>query len=177
MKASHILAFALGVGVGSYATYIYVKEKFAKLTQEEIESVKEVYSKKNVVEPEELVPVEDEKDTISQAKDIIEKSGYTNYAQASKTKKKKDDIEYIKPEEYGDDDDYELISYTYYRDGILTDEMDEVIEHPEIHLGNFQVHFGEFDENSVYVKNNTLKLYYEILMDDRCYMEENTQEE
>lgn len=35
------------------------------------------------------------------------------------------------PEQFGDDEEYEQISLTYYADGVLADENDEVIEDVE----------------------------------------------
>lgn len=41
----------------------------------------------------------------------------------------------IPPEQFGDDEEYEQISLTYYADGVLADENDEVIEDVEDAVG------------------------------------------
>ncbi len=185
MKTRVMLAFILGAVAGSYGTYLYLKDRFAKIAQEEIDSVKEVYGKKsqgdiseNVSEEEKTEEVERTYTELNKAKDISEAAGYVSYDEVSKKKtskkKKKDKINYIPSTEYGTEDDYDLVSYTHYADGYITDELDEVIENPEEHLGAYWDHFDDFDDNNtVYIKNDTMKIYYEILKDDGCFMEEN----
>ena len=48
MKNSVITGFSflLGMGIGAYVTYMYVKDMYAEIAQEEINSVKEAYAKK-----------------------------------------------------------------------------------------------------------------------------------
>ena len=41
----------------------------------------------------------------------------------------------IPPEQFGDDENYDQISLTYYADGVLADENDEVIEDVEDAVG------------------------------------------
>lgn len=49
----------------------------------------------------------------------------------------------IPPEQFGDDEEYEQISLTYYADGVLADENDEVIEDVEDAVGIDSLnHFG-----------------------------------
>ena len=72
----------------------------------------------------------------------------------------------ISPEEFGDNvDDYELISLNYYEDGVLADDWDEPIEDIDKVVGKDSLtHFGEYEDDSVYVRNDRLKCEYEILM-------------
>ena len=44
-KLSYLLAFAAGALIGSAATWYFVKDKYEKLAQEEIDSVKETFKK------------------------------------------------------------------------------------------------------------------------------------
>ena len=48
MKNSVITGFSflLGMGIGAYVTYMYVKDMYAEIAQEEINSVKEAYAEK-----------------------------------------------------------------------------------------------------------------------------------
>ena len=76
----------------------------------------------------------------------------------------------ISPEEYGERDDYDLYSYTYYADKVLADEYNEPIEDVDSIIGLESLkHFGEYGDDSVYVRNDELKADYEILLDDEKY--------
>ena len=71
-----------------------------------------------------------------------------------------------------DDEEYEQISLTYYADGVLADENDEVIEDVEDAVGIDSLnHFGEYEDDSVFVRNDARKCDYEILLDQRTYSE------
>ena len=50
MKQSiiYVAVFTLGVTAGSVATWQYVKKKYEQIAQEEIDSVKEAFSRKNL---------------------------------------------------------------------------------------------------------------------------------
>lgn len=49
----------------------------------------------------------------------------------------------IPPEQFGDNEEHEQISLTYYADGVLADENDEVIEDVEDAVGIDSLnHFG-----------------------------------
>ena len=64
------------------------------------------------------------------------------------------------------------ISLTYYADGVLADENDEVIEDVEDAVGIDSLNrFGEYEDDSVFVRNDARKCDYEILLDQRTYSE------
>lgn len=76
----------------------------------------------------------------------------------------------IAPEEFGEMDDYETVSLTYYSDGVLTDDFDNEIEDVEGMVGEDSLdHFGEYEDDSVFVRNDRYKTDYEILLDLRKY--------
>lgn len=81
------------------------------------------------------------------------------------------DIPYvISPDEFGQDESYETISLTYYADGVLADDDDEMVEDVENLVGFDSLnHFGEYEDDSVFVRNDRLKCDYEILLDHRKY--------
>ena len=69
-----------------------------------------------------------------------------------------------------ENEDYETVSLTYYADGVLTDEFGNVIEDVEGMVGKESLtHFGEYEEDSVFVRNDSLKTDYEILRDTYNY--------
>ena len=63
MKKSitNIFIFAVGAVIGSAVTWKYTKAKYEQIAKEEIESVKEVYSRRAQTEAEEKVePIDDD---------------------------------------------------------------------------------------------------------------------
>ena len=78
----------------------------------------------------------------------------------------------ISPEEFGDIEEYDTISLTYYADQVLTDDCDEVIGNVDDIVGIDSLdHFGEYEDDSVFVRNDRLRTDYEILQDTRNYFD------
>lgn len=77
----------------------------------------------------------------------------------------------ISPEDYENyNTDYDDISLTYYADGILADDLDEIVEDPDNIVGpDFMNYFGKYEEDTVLIRNDRLKCTYEILRDRRTY--------
>ena len=76
----------------------------------------------------------------------------------------------ITPEEFGDSD-YEVQCLTYYADSILADEDDEIIGDAESIIGDALEHFGEYADDSVYVRNEDTQCDYEIIKHKRSFSE------
>lgn len=186
----NVLLFAAGAVIGSVATYFLVKDKFEKQAQEDIDSVKEVFNRrmKEQTNNQEVEEIEKVKEEVAQYKELA--SNYSSFSSGSdeeadsmlEEKYENRNIEVdspdmiidepyiITPEEFGALDGYDLISLDYYSDGILTDDCEEIIENEEEIVGKDYVeHFGEYEEDAVYVRNDRLKADYEILKDLRKY--------
>lgn len=156
------MIFVTGAAVGSLVTWKVVKTKYEQLIQEEIDSVKEAFGRAEKVtdaeEPEEVVE-EDEEDTDIYEEDYVE-----------------DDEEMgkpyiISPEEYGDCD-YVMIDLTYYADGVVTNVNDKIIANVDELIGEESLeHFGEYEEDAIYVRNDFLQQDFEILRDYREFSE------
>lgn len=175
---SNVFIFAVGAAIGSAVTWKFVKTKYERIAQEEIDSVKEVFGRRrdtNIVEDdiEEVTEADDKK----VVEEIITSAGYVNYSKFDKsevknvtnnTNEKKPYV--IPPDEFDELDGYEVISLTYYADGVLTDDYNEPIEDVEATVGRDSLtHFGEYEDDSVFVRNDTLMIDYEILADMRNY--------
>lgn len=77
----------------------------------------------------------------------------------------------ISPDEFEDDEDYETIYLTYYADGILADEMDKPVK-IETTIGKESLkHFGEYEEDLLHVRDDKVKIYYEVAKDNRKFSE------
>ena len=184
-KALFSLAFIIGTVTGSVVTWYLLKDKYEALAQEEIDSVKEFFLrreqelkdqsvKKTVAEG--IKDADKEKPDLKEYARRLEKEGYTRYSDFGADDEGVSDKQtkpyVIPPEQFGDDENYDQISLTYYADGVLADENDEVIEDVEDAVGIDSLNrFGEYEDDSVFVRNDARKCDYEILLDQRTYSE------
>jgi len=195
----NVLMFTAGAAIGSAVTWKLVKTKYERIANEEIASVKETFAKreKKTVnendsdtndiseEPKRVIP--DKPDLMEYAAKIREE-GYMDYSNQGKSEKKEekkepytrdmDDFAYdeepyvIAPEHFDEYDDYETESLTYWSDGYLTDEDDNLIEDIAGMVGeDYAEHFGEFEDDSVFIRNERLKTDFEILAVEGKYMD------
>ena len=174
--------FTVGAIIGSAVTYKMLKTKYENIAQEEIDSVKEVFSRMHSEsaneeeEAEEAEPTQQKgangKANVKEYATIIKDSGYVNYSDSNNIKKEESNVNkprVIPPEEFGEED-YAVISLNYYADGVLADDWDKVIEDVENTVGeDFANHFGEYEDDSVFVRNDELETDYEILRDTRNF--------
>lgn len=169
-----LFIFAAGAALGSFVTWKLVKDKYARLANEEIASVKEVFSKRNrndihtEVETSE-VEEQEEAPEVTEYRQIINDHGYSN---TERIETMHDRPYVIPPEEFGENPDFETVSLTYYADGVLTDEQNFIIDPGEIEfiIGEDSLdHFGEYEDDSVFVRNEEKMTDYEILRDYRNY--------
>lgn len=76
----------------------------------------------------------------------------------------------ITPEEFGENEEYDTISLTLYSDGILADDADKPIDDVDEVIDKESLeHFGEYEDDSIFVRNDKLKCDYEVLIDERRY--------
>lgn len=172
-KIINIGMFLTGAAIGTAVTWKYFKTKYEQITKDEIASVKAAFSnKKNVVteEVEEKVLEKKVDPEMGDYESVIEETGYNPSNIENKgVSMRKDHIYVIPPESVGDLD-YEIASLTYYADEVLTNDRDEVIKDIDDLIGLESLnHFGEFEDDSVYVRNDKLKTDFEILRDMRNY--------
>ncbi|RHC50571.1 hypothetical protein DW841_12000 [Hungatella hathewayi] len=179
------LGFIIGAASGATVAWYLLKDKYETLAQEEIDSVKEVFARREQEMKDETVKrnvaegIKDSDRTKPDLKEYAEqlkKNGYTRYSDLSADDEGVSDKQtkpyVIPPEQFGDDENYDQISLTYYADGVLADENDEVIDDVEEAVGIESLnHFGEYEDDSVFVRNDTRKCDYEILLDQRTYSE------
>jgi hypothetical protein len=170
---SKIFIFAAGAAIGTVVTWKLLKTKYEQIAQEEIDSVKETFAKRLKNEsPETSDPIEEPevKGMSEGVASLVEDLGYVNYSNTER--KEEGDVQkpyVISPEEFGDGD-YETVSLTYYADGVLTDGFDDPIEDVEETVGKESLtHFGEYEDDSVFVRNDAQEIDYEILLDVRKY--------
>lgn len=178
---SKVLIFAAGGAIGSLVTWKLVKDRYAKIANDEIREMREYFYNKADYVTDNDAPAEVEvsvkPEDIREYANKLSESGYVDYSDASNNK----EIEEVKdvfgpyviaPEVFDTEDEYEIISLTYYADGVLADDMDEVIEDVDKLIGRGTLsHFGEYEDDSIFVRDDERKCDYEILCDSRKYSE------
>ena len=184
-----LLIFAAGLAVGAVAGAVLVKNKVLADAKAEVEEVREYYrnargkvNREDNEEVEEVKEVEEVAKKEYELKDIQvkdePKKGLTNYSQITKMYMSKDEFQtpmyddpfVIDPSEFGENPEYDTETLTYFADGVLVDDVDDVIEEPDIVVGleNLKI-FEEFGATTVYVRNDIYKTDYEIIRDDWNY--------
>ena len=188
-----IIAFLVGVVSGGAVSYFITKKllvkKYENLLNAQMQEMRG-YSKEceevaeNTEKEEKEVPKQEEvKEETPAERNIASFESYYN-GEAYKNKEKtnyanavEDPTEYfvdqtirvIEPREFRETDN-EVITLKYYEDDILTDERDEVIDDPVGLVGDeFSKHFGEYEDDCVYVRNDNLDVDYEILAQGMTY--------
>lgn len=174
---SNLFIFTAGAAIGSAVTWKLVKDKYARLAQEEIEAVREVYMKHDDADTTEVV-VEEPAAVIPESVPEFteqERIDYANIANTYTTEKgvpKPVNKPYvISPDEF-DENGYQTVSLTYYADGVVEDDFYDIWDDDEIEekIGRDSLnHFGEYEEDSVFVRNDDNETDYEILRDPRNY--------
>ena len=127
-KATGFVMFVLGAAVGSVVTWQYTRKKYEQIAQEEIDSVKEIFSRRESATDVEIISPEpqtakigkpEEKPDITEYAARLERDGYINYSNvgAEQKKEEQETMEIkpyvISPEEFGEFEDYERISLSY----------------------------------------------------------------
>ena len=202
-KIINVIMFAAGAAIGSAVTLKILKDRYEKIVQEEIKSVKEVFSDRFNSSNEETSSEESngemsEEDPVSDYRKICwDDLEDLDPSELEEEEYQADLIEYedianiykeggadnmptseprepyvIEPIEFGELDDYKTFELTYYEDGILEDEDYDIVKNPEEILGPDALgSFGEYEDDSVFVRNERLRADFQILKDYRTYDE------
>lgn len=185
---SKFVTFVVGAAVGSVVTWWFTKEHYARIADQEIEEIREYYGERyhddaNVDEEddeyivrEEDLPQKPAAEDIRQLAKITQKLGYTDYSNGvspataeGKNEPEPGRFEVISPEEYDTLEGFDTAELTYYADGVMTDEDDEIVDADEIVGMDPAEHFGEYEDDSVHIRDHRLKTDYEVLRDPRAY--------
>lgn len=181
------LAFVAGGVCGVLGTKTYFEDLYRRQYEEDLESVKKVWTYKkpvvdNTKEDNEPVLVKgNHENEMYQYAKILQKSGYINYSDTPVDTSEMTAPEvYTPPENYKDpypippdilgSDGYDQITLFYTEDKVLLNEDDTKVDNIEDVVGLDSLnHFGEYEEDVLYVRNERLRTDYEVLMDPRTY--------
>ena len=189
----NLLCFVAGSAIGSVVTWKLIEKKYKDLADEEIESVIETFKnrKPRITKDEVKETVEkvinkwkEPKETVD---DIVTAEGYST--EDEKETEEDDESKYtvnvdlgveviapyvITPEQFGEYSEYGTKTLTYYTDNVLTDEIDNPItsEEMETMIGPDALdHFGEYEDDSVYIRDEMNEMDYEILKSEKMFSE------
>jgi hypothetical protein len=185
---SKILIFAAGVTAGSVVTWKVVKTKYDKLINEEVQSIRDLYEgfeedeceevDEDEVDWEDDSDVTEDPDEIDEYEKLIRGASYLGYLkqnlQEQKQEEENDMVEpYVIPPEEFDENGYETVSLYYYEDGVLAYMLgNEIVDNVDELVGEDSLtHFGEYEDDSVFVRNDRLKTDFEILKAGANYSE------
>ena len=188
-KLSSVIIFCGGVFIGGFLTWDFFKTKYEKIADEEIASVKETFEHR---EPrpdknynvEEALKGNDAYINVSPGVaeriiQIIDSNGYRNYSNTAIETDKKGgtaDMELkqpyvITPEQYEDNVDYTKVSLTWYNDEVLEDDWGNVLDPDDVIGSDALKTFGQYEKDSVFVRDDDEQIDYEVLLDTRSYKE------
>lgn len=172
---SKVCIFAVGAAIGSAVTWKLIDTKYSKRVDQELKEIEEYYE--NNYTPK-IVPYSgpassEEEVQMEAAKEeykTIVANNYSGKKGGSESMEIGTAPYVIPPDEYDMEDDYDAETLTYYTDGVLADDNDKIIEDVANIVGNdFASHFGEYEDDTVFIRNERLKTDYEICMDYRPY--------
>lgn len=188
---SKFVTFVIGAAAGSAVTWWFTKKHYERIADQEIEDMREYYGvcygeatkavdndDDECIVREEDLPQEPTAEDIRQLAKITQDLGYTDYAKTpasavssaeGKSEPEPGRFEVISPEEYDTMEGFDTEELTYYADGVMTDEDDEIVDADETVGMDPAEHFGEYEDDSVHIRDHKLKIDYEILRDPRAY--------
>ena len=178
-----VLGCAASAGIGYAAGYFVAKRKTEARLDEEIASVKEAFIRNlqditdETSEQEPVAPT----DPLAEKPNIMEYAKITNQYKSSEDKEEADQVEtnsirVITPEEFSFEEEYGCTTLYFTSNGYLIDEDDELVVEtlPVVGMTETEIesHFGEYEDDSVYVVDDDKQVYYEILRSEKEYVEE-----
>lgn len=182
--------FAAGALAGAAVAARMVRDKYQQEAEEEIAEMRDYYRelRKNAKTPDEDKMLEEDENSKEEKEendkneyDEIVKN-YTNYTQYNDTETKENKKEekeertnyepfIIDAEEFGEDPSYDTTTLTYYKDKVLTNDLDDVIDYSVAGEENLKI-FDEYpDCKAIYVRDDIYMVDYEIIRDPYQYDE------
>lgn len=189
--------FAAGALAGAAVAARAVRDKYQQEAEEEIAEMRDYYRelRKNAKTPdedkmvvEENTKEEKEENAKNEYDEIVK--GYTNYTQylskaaakyfdtetkENKKEEKEERTNYepfiIDVEEFGEDPTYDTATLTYYKDKVLTNDLDDVIDYSVAGEENLKIFDEHPDCKAIYVRDDIYMVDYEIIRDPYQYDE------
>lgn len=187
------VAFILGLAVGFCSSWLILKNKYAKEEYEE-DSCEDTDVKDEPETTAKSEETEEKRDeTISAVrfnadkgdiKEFVEKLKNEDFKEVARDYTNtylKEPLEYpyaIAPDEFGEFSDYETIELILFSNGVITDDEGEPVDDDITDMigEDFASHFGEYEDDAVYIRNDERMADYEIIRDEREYVPKKEEE-
>lgn len=185
--------FAAGALAGAAVAARVVRDKYQQEAEEEIAEMRDYYRelRKNAKTPDEDKMLKEDENSKEEKEEKEEDSkneydeivkNYTNYTQYNDTETKENKKEekeertnyepfIIDVEEFGEDPTYDTATLTYYKDKVLTNDLDDVIDYSVAGEENLKIFDEHPDCKAIYVRDDIYMVDYEILRDPYQYDE------
>lgn len=179
------LGLLAGGAAGFFGGYYFSKNKYRELAEKEISAVKKVYLK-HFKQGTPDAPVKGSKKDLATAKTSIAQTAtetpqpveYNKQYHSVRTMNIKEDaagrnlvgsFRILTPTEFNESE-YDAQTLIYYRDKVLTDDDGNVIHNVNEVIGPEALStFGRYMDDTVYVRDETKRIDYEIVWDTRTY--------
>ena len=194
-KLFSFIMFTTGAAIGSLVTWKAIKTKYERLAQEEIDSVKEEFSRLSKIRKESNNRQNEDEDTEvgdiewngTDQDDLVEYSNITARYRSSSDDDETDEegdewsegeVPYINgpyvisPDDFASSPPgYSAQPLDYFADGILADGWGVELDIEETIGEESLEHFGEYADDLLYVRNERKEIDYEVTKDPRTYAE------
>lgn len=165
MNVKEPIIFAAGAAIGSVITYFAVKGKYAKIAQEEIDSVYETFSKidqENRKKAEaaknkpdiSTIKVEPVMDTVNELEKYDALDPYM-----------------VTMDEFNELDGLEKVTILLYSDGVFADDINNEVDVDDFIGTKLHDYIESHDMDEMYVRNYKIGMDVEIVKDARTYEE------
>lgn len=179
-ELEYTLIFVSGVAIGAASAWYFTKDKYEKYANEEINEVRKYYLKKR--EKIDNIEVIDASEITTGTIDVTSfeepvGSLLENLAEVLEDyggdpeipEHKEESIYEIDGIDFGEFDNYECITLTYYiLDNVLCDDMMQPLDDRKAIVGNFDFEKA-YITDCIYIRNDNLHSDYEVLMQDSKY--------
>ena len=194
-KLFSFIMFTTGAAIGSLMTWKAIKTKYERLAQEEIDSVKEEFSRLSKIRKESNDRQNEDEDAEAgdygwndiDRDNLVEYNNITDRYRSSSDDDETDEegdersegeVPYINgpyvisPDDFASSPPgYSAQPLDYFSDGILADGWGVELDIEETIGEESLEHFGEYADDLLYVRNERKEIDYEVTKDPRTYAE------
>jgi hypothetical protein len=185
-----ILMFIGGLVIGAGASWVYHKNKYEEMVQDEVEELRAHMkendsksirkpsedSRESVKEYVEELTLEQYDESLENAKKIINYSKYSTANDEVITDECRPPF-VVTPEDFASLPGYDTDTFYYHQDDIISNCDNEMVDDIELTFGmsiiKIKEQFGVYEDDAVYIRNERLKTDYEILRDESDYVKRN----
>ena len=188
-----ILSFIGGAVISGALTYKYVMVKNEVTQEKKAEAIKaqlEAYyeNKYDEKKPADKINADDTSEELIHVEPMntakspynMDKKDYSKYQKVVErympkeekpTNIEQEEVTFEIVDSNNMEEDWDVLGFTLYSDGIVTDENDDPVEDISEHIGDTLYFFDKQAGSLMYVKNNHLQAYYEISYEEYTYAE------